>query len=58
MRPANRPLSPTRCGRYDETTPVTGKFLLVVVKVLKEDAFVLTTFFSKREKKGNVQWIG
>ncbi|MFZ4828484.1 MAG: hypothetical protein ACOYLB_14125 [Phototrophicaceae bacterium] len=44
--------------RYYETTPVTSKFLLVVVKVLKEDAFVLTAFFSKREKKGNVQWIG
>jgi heme A synthase len=44
--------------RYYEITPVTSKFLLVVVKVLKDDAFVLTAFFSKREKKGNVRWIG
>jgi hypothetical protein len=42
--------------RYYETTPVTSKFLLVAVKVLEDDAFVLTAFFSRREKRGTVIW--
>ncbi|MCI0713594.1 MAG: hypothetical protein L0154_25785 [Chloroflexi bacterium] len=42
--------------RYYETTPVTSKFLLVAVKLFEDDAFVLTAFFSRREKKGTVIW--
>ncbi len=42
--------------RYYETTPVASKFLLVAVKILPEDAFVLTAFFSRREKKGRRTW--
>lgn len=42
--------------RYYETTPVTSKFLLVAVKLLEDDAFVLTAFFSRREKKGTIVW--
>jgi heme A synthase len=42
--------------RYYEITPVTSKFLLVVVKVVDDDAFILTAFFSRREKKGTVIW--
>ncbi|PJF39370.1 MAG: hypothetical protein CUN54_08860 [Phototrophicales bacterium] len=42
--------------RYYEVTPVTSKFLLVVVKILEDDGFVLTAFFSRREKKGTVIW--
>lgn len=42
--------------RYYEITPVTSKFLLVVVKLVEDDAFVLTAFFSRREKKGVVIW--
>ena len=42
--------------RYYEITPVTSKFLLVAVKMLEDDAFVLTAFFSRREKKGTVIW--
>ncbi len=42
--------------RYYETTPVTSKFLLVAVKMVEDDAFVLTAFFSRREKKGTVIW--
>lgn len=42
--------------RYYEITPVTSKFLLVAVKVLEDDASVLTAFFSRREKKGTVIW--
>ena len=42
--------------RHYATTPVTSKFLLVAVKVLEDDAFVLTAFFSSRQKKGTVIW--
>lgn len=42
--------------RYYETTPVTSKFLQVAVKLLEDDAFILTAFFSRREKKGKVVW--
>ncbi|MCC7446292.1 MAG: hypothetical protein IT324_02695 [Anaerolineae bacterium] len=37
-------------------TPVTRKYLIVAVKVLPDDAFVLTAFFSRRLKKGSVLW--
>ncbi len=42
--------------RYYNTTPVTSKFLLVVVKMLDDDAFILTAFFSNRSKKGSILW--
>lgn len=42
--------------RYYEMTPVTSKFLQVAVKLLDGDAFVLTAFYSRREKKGTVIW--
>lgn len=42
--------------RYYESTPVTSKFLQVAVKLLENDAFVLTAFFSQRKKKGITLW--
>ena len=42
--------------RYYETTPVTSKYLQVVVKLLIDDAFILTAFFSNRQKKGDMIW--
>lgn len=42
--------------RFYEITPVTSKFLLVVIKLLEDDAYVLTAFYSRREKKGTVIW--
>ncbi len=42
--------------RFYEMTPVTSKFLQVVVKLLEEDAFVLTAFFSRQMKKGTTIW--
>ncbi len=42
--------------RHYEETPVTDKVLLVAVKLLEEDAFVLTAFFSSRRKKGKLVW--
>ncbi len=42
--------------RYYASTPVTSKYLLVVVKIMEADAFVLTAFFSSRQKKGIPVW--
>ncbi len=42
--------------RHYAETPVTSKFLLVAVKWMNTDAFVLTAFFSSRQKKGTVVW--
>lgn len=35
-----------------KSTPVTNKFLCVVVKVLEEDLFIITTYFTDTIKKG------
>lgn len=42
--------------RYYEKTPVTSKYLLVAVKIETGDAFVLTAFFSSRQKRGTILW--
>jgi hypothetical protein len=42
--------------RFYDITPVTSKFLQIAVKILSDDAFILTAFFSKREKKGRILW--
>lgn len=42
--------------RLYEETPVTRKYLVVVVKIESADAFVLTAYFSSRLKKGQMVW--
>ena len=42
--------------RLYETTPVTRKYLVVVVKMAQGDAFVLTAYFTSRLKKGQIVW--
>lgn len=42
--------------RFYLQTPVTRKYLLVAVKMVTGDAFVLTAFFSNRSKKGVTIW--
>ncbi|MHB8629997.1 MAG: hypothetical protein ACYDBJ_28580 [Aggregatilineales bacterium] len=37
-------------------TLVTRKYLIVAIKVLADDAFILTAFFSRRLKKGKIIW--
>ncbi len=37
-------------------TPVSRKYMLVAVKVLADDAFVITAFFTDREKQGTAIW--
>lgn len=42
--------------RLFEETPVTRKYLVVAVKYLEQDAFVITAFFTDKEKKGTRIW--
>ncbi len=38
--------------QHYDTTPVTEKFLLVVTKVVVDDPFVITAFYTDRLKSG------
>jgi hypothetical protein len=42
--------------RFYEQTPVTRKYLLVVVKILEGDAYVLTAHFRNQLRKGTIVW--
>jgi hypothetical protein len=42
--------------RFYHRTMVGGKYLCAVVKLAKEDAFVVTAFLTDRVKKGRVVW--
>ncbi|MEX2705956.1 MAG: PBECR2 nuclease fold domain-containing protein [Candidatus Freyrarchaeum guaymaensis] len=42
--------------RYYDVTPVTEKYLCVVVKVLAEGAFIITAYFTDTIKKGETLW--
>ncbi len=42
--------------RFYPLTPVTRKYLCVVVKVLADDAFVITAYYTDTVKKGAVLW--
>lgn len=39
---------------YD--TPVSEKYLCIVVKTRREDAFIITSYFTNAVKKGDVLW--
>ena len=42
--------------RFYSGTRVGDKFMCVVVKVAREDAFVLTAYLTDKPKKGTVLW--
>lgn len=42
--------------RHYDITPVTRKYLCVVVKVLVGDLFVITAYFTDTIKKGETLW--
>lgn len=42
--------------KHYQATPVTSKFICVVVKDLLEDKFIITAFFTDTVKKGEVLW--
>ena len=39
-----------------DKTPVTRKYLIVAVKYINNDAFVITSFFTNKESKGIKIW--
>lgn len=39
-----------------EETPVTEKYLLVVIETQNREGFIVTAFFTDRVKKGGVVW--
>ncbi len=39
-----------------KTTPVTQKYLCVLVKNLDKDNFVITSYFTDSIKKGEILW--
>lgn len=42
--------------RHYQSTPVTSKYLCTVVKVLSDDHFIITTYFTDAMKRGEVLW--
>lgn len=42
--------------KYYEDTPVTEKYLCVVVKVSIGDLFIITSYFTDTVKKGDILW--
>lgn len=42
--------------RYYNNTPITEKYLCVVVKVLVSDFFIITAYFTDTIKRGNILW--
>jgi hypothetical protein len=42
--------------RLYATTPVSRKYLVVIVKATSQDAFVLTYYYTTRPKRGRVVW--
>lgn len=42
--------------KFYNDTPVTEKFLLVAVKILNGEGFIVTAFFTDRMKKGGLIW--
>jgi hypothetical protein len=42
--------------RYYDITPVTEKYLCVVVKVSVDDSFIITAYFTDTIKRGEALW--
>lgn len=42
--------------RYYKTTPVTEKYLCIVVKILIDDLFIITAYFTDTKKGGKIIW--
>ena len=42
--------------RHYDVTPVTKKYLCVVVKVLDDDTFIITAYFTDKIKRGEILW--
>ena len=42
--------------RHYDITPVTEKYLCIVVKILRRDMFIITAYFTDTIKRGEVLW--
>ncbi len=42
--------------RHYRDTPITEKYLLAVVRMLNEEGFIVTAFFTDTVKKGELVW--
>ena len=42
--------------RYYENTPVTSKYLAVVIKVLNREGFIVTSYFTDKIRRTKVIW--
>jgi len=42
--------------RYYPSTPVTSKFMCTVVKVLPDDNFIITAYYTDTIKRGETLW--
>ena len=42
--------------KYYEKTPVTSKYLCVIIKNLEQDFFIITSYFIDTIKKGKILW--
>ena len=42
--------------KHYQSTPVTTKFLCIVVKTLPEDNFIITAYYTDTAKRGEVLW--
>jgi phage-Barnase-EndoU-ColicinE5/D-RelE like nuclease2 len=43
--------------RWYASTPVTAKFLCVVVKALPDDLFMITAYHTDAVKRGEILWV-
>ena len=44
------------CYRFYPSTPVTSKYLAVIIKLLNREGFIITSYFTQRMRKGVVLW--
>jgi len=44
------------CYRFYQSTPVTSKYLAVIIKLLNREGFIITSYFTQRMRKGVVVW--
>jgi len=42
--------------RFYKSTAVASKYLAVVIKVLNEEGFIITGYFTERVRRGKVLW--
>ncbi len=44
------------CYRFFTDTPITAKYLALVMKLLDDEGFIVTAYFTEKVKKGKIIW--